>query len=340
MTDDDDLDLARRLRTHYRDTATTAIPPTLHAEVHEMVMSADPRRRFRGGPLVVLAAAVLVAVLGTLLVVGERGPSSLPGDRQSLAPVGSLPSITTWLTSPSPSGPPSTALESLLREVDVLRGPAIGTATLAAVDESPFLIGGRLSVVLADCMIPKDFPTTPLLQPCGGGLVISGGGPLVADAVETGLTFGQGEVVLRVHTHDGRAADCPFRYQVQCERAIVVDQLLWPPRSGAASPMPTRISIFPPQLDPTGCRTLSFEPERCVAIVEVARELASAAWPKIEQVQIGPPGDEVSLGSTGLADVAFTLVDGTTVHRAVRCLVLRGHGSLVCGAPTVVPVTP
>jgi hypothetical protein len=108
----------------------------------------------------------------------------------------------------------------------VLRGETIAAYVAAATDDTPFLIGGLIDFFfVVDCFVPPDFPETLLLRPCGGWPSI-GGIALVTD--DWHPTPSQ-RYVLRVHVHDPRAADCPPAYREQCERAVVVDEVVWQP---------------------------------------------------------------------------------------------------------------
>lgn len=107
-------------------------------------------------------------------------------------------------------------------------------ATIA--DDRPFLIGGWLYVVLVDCFVPEDFPTTPLLVPCDSGFRLEpsfrqGRGlsfPIVVPPDGAGLPSGLDlQVVVKVHVHDPRAGDCPPKYRERCERSVVVEDTVW-----------------------------------------------------------------------------------------------------------------
>jgi hypothetical protein len=340
MTEPDDLELVRRLREHYRDTASDAVPSALHAEVREMLSSPVRRRRLPGGPLAAVAAVILVAVLGTVLAVGQRGAAPSSGasapssaavvGAASAAPVGSLPSST-----PQPS-----ASQPIVGEMPVLHGSEIFGAVAGSDDASPFLIGGRILYALGDCATPPDFPETPLLRFFGDGLLIGGddvsfGIPLVTDLEATQLQFAHGAAVLRVHTHDERAADCPPAYRARCQRALVVEQVVWRPTGSAA--IPTTMSILPPQVDPVGCSILSFEPARCIAVIERARSIGSIPWPDVAVVRIERMNPRaVPLGSKAIASVLFQRLNGIETRIDVRCK-LTDLTSSVCGPTLVQP---
>jgi len=119
----------------------------------------------------------------------------------------------------------------------VLRGSAIDEHIAATIDATPFLVGGWVHEVLADCYVPADFPQTPLLAPCGDGALLTDSDPLRGQSdwgrrlvVEPARVFGiGGPLVLRVHVHDPRAGDCPSAYRLRCETAIVVEAAMWVP---------------------------------------------------------------------------------------------------------------
>lgn len=348
MTEHDDLELARRLRDHYRTTAAGDVPASLRATVRAGFAPGRSSRSWWIGPGAA-AAAVLTVVLGTALIVGAR-PSRpvLPAATASPAdPGGSGVAV----SGPPASVPPAPSSEVVAGEVAVLRGRAIRDAALAATDESPFLIGGRTAFVLADCAVPTDFPETPLLPVCGDGLVIRdgligdersfAGIALVTDSLPSGpgLGFNEPAVVVRVHTHDARAADCPPAYRVRCEQAVVVEQVVWRPETGRSATIPAVMSILPPQVDPGQCTALEFAFARCTAIVERARGMIAIAWPDILSVMVLPStGGELSLGSQAIAEIAFQTRDGIDHATQVRCR-LSEMASLVCG-PVAIDVVP
>lgn len=338
MNEPDDLDIARRLQAHYRETAAPGAPVTLLNEVREMFSPTGRRQRLRSGRLGAAVAAGFVVVLGAALAMGRPGidPSSSGSTVPSLTAVDS--------SNPGRSASPLASPPSVVEPTDqvtVLRGAAIGSAVAEATDDSPFLIGGRLSFVIADCFTPADFPETPLLRVCGDGLILRDrafGAPLASDMEATGLTFADDAIVVRVHTRDRRAEDCPPAYRVRCERAIVVEQVVWRPEAGRSDTIPAIMSVLPPQVLPDECVRFGFAPARCVAVTERARATESIAWPRIDQVTFKPPGDGVSAGSDGLVTVVFRLRDGAEQRVEVRCLTFRS-ASVVCG-PAPVPPRP
>lgn len=347
MTEPEDIDLDRRLRDHYRATAAGEAPASLRATVRAGFAPARGSRSWWIGPGAA-AAAVLTLVLGTALIVGARPARSvLPAATASPAdPGGSGVAV----SGPPASVPPASSSGVVAGEVAVLRGKAIRDAALAATDESPFLIGGRTAFVLADCAVPTNFPETPLLRVCGDGLVIGdgligdqrpfGGIALVTDFLPSGpgLGFNEPAVVLRVHTHDARAADCPPAYRVRCEQAVVVEQVVWRPESGRSATIPEVMSILPPQVDPGQCTALGFAFVRCSAVIERARSIGSIAWPAIVTVKLEQ--NQMRRGGVEVAAVTFGLADGTAETVPVLCPTVTLTAGIICGQATVQPVSP
>ena len=342
MKEPDDVELARRLRDHYRATATGEVPASLRATIEAGRRSRARRRAWRFGPAAAGAAALIV-VIGGAFVVGSRPIRPAATQSQAVAPGGSIaPS-----TLESSVGPPASAASGIAGEVAVLRGAAIRDAAATATDETPFLIGGTISIVMADCLVPPDFPETPLLRVCGDGMMIGngrgfGGSPVVSDMLPTGpgLGFSEPAVVIRVHTHDERAATCPPAYLVECEHAIVVDQVVWRPEAGGSATIPAVLSILPPQVDARQCDARGFGYVRCIAVVERARGIIGIGWPDVRSVTLArPSGGGISLGSMAIADVLVHAFNGTEHDAQIRCKLLRS-ASLACGPSTVEPIRP
>lgn len=343
MNEPDDVELARRLRDHYRATATGEVPASLRATIEAGRLSHARGRSWRFGPAAAGAAALIV-VIGGAFVVGSRpiAPAATPSPA-----VASGGSIAPSSTPASSVGPTASAASGITGEVAVLRGTAIRDAAATATDETPFLIGGTISIVMADCLVPPDFPETPLLRVCGDGMMIGngrgfGGSPVVSDMLPTGpgLGFSEPAVVIRVHTHDERAATCPPAYLVECEHAIVVDQVVWRPGAGGSTAIPAVLSILPPQVDARQCDAREFGYVRCIAVVERARGMIGIGWPDVRSVTLArPSGGGVSLGSLAIANVLILRVDGTEHDVEVRCLFLRS-ASLLCGPSTVEVIVP
>lgn len=165
---------------------------------------------------------------------------------------------------PTPSATPSVGVQlderGMPNEIDgehVFEGWAIPRRIEEARDSNPFLILGRLRFESTDCFVPPDYPSTPLLRPCNDGTVLQStkngetywGAPILGDL---GGAPGTRSIVLRVHVHDSRAADCPSAYREQCERAVVADEVVWPTGGGplpAATPTPVPTPTASPLAD-------------------------------------------------------------------------------------------
>lgn len=347
MTEPEDIDLARRLRDHYRATAAGEVPASLRARVRAGFAPGRSSRSWWIGPGAA-AAVVLTVVLGTALIVGGRPSRSVP-PAAAAAPA-DPDGASVAVSRPPASVPPAPSSGVVAGEVAVLRGKAIRDAALAATDDAPFLIGGRTALVLADCAVPTNFPETPLLRVCGDGLVIRDGligdeRPFAGIALVTdflpsgpGLGFNEPAVVVRVHTHDARAADCPPAYRARCEQAVVVEQVVWRPAAGGSTTIPEVMSILPPQVDPGQCAALEFTFVRCSAIIERARLVGLIAWPAVVTVKLEQ--NQMRRGGVEVAAVTFGLADGTADTVAVLCPTRTLTGGIICGQATVEPVSP
>lgn len=76
-------------------------------------------------------------------------------------------------------------------------------------------------------------------------------------------------------------------------------------------PDPSPASILRPQIVAADCAALGLGEGRCSAVVEQARAAMDLAWTKIAQVHLAKPTAVRELW-IGVADVTFTLVDGST----------------------------
>jgi len=130
--------------------------------------------------------------------------------------------------SPSPMFPQG-ELPPIIGGEPVHVGEAASAAIEAAVDDTPFLVGGPLVYVIADCMLEPELPESPLLQPCSQGNLALDLGARVVRLVwdELLAPAGDAPIVLRVHVHDARAADCPRLYLGRCQNAVVVEEVVW-----------------------------------------------------------------------------------------------------------------
>jgi hypothetical protein len=92
---------------------------------------------------------------------------------------------------------------------------------------------------------------------------------------------------------------------------------------------------LPPQLTISECAAMRFATDRCLAVVEAAREALADwwvgvdfGWTSIERVTLGP-ASEITFGGPNVATVVFVMADGTTYTHDVRCGGISIY-SLVC----------
>lgn len=125
----------------------------------------------------------------------------------------------------------------------VFRGDAIGEHIDADTSSSSFFIGGWLRGILVDCDAPPSpRPSSPLAPWCLSGWFLADHRPVRGDTLPP-LHLIVGEhvtlsgwrmadpVILRVHAHDPEAAECAEPIRAECERAVVVEEIVW---SGAS----------------------------------------------------------------------------------------------------------
>ena len=131
---------------------------------------------------------------------------------------------------------------------------------------------------------------------------------------------------------------------------VFVD-LASPPTPGSTTaPIPTSASggVLP---DPVGCAAVPLGRERCLAVVEAARDALGLEPAEVTSVSLAAPGSDAPLGGQPVATVAFTLRDGNAASFEVRCggisiysLVCSDHPSLMLvsagGGYTDVPCGP
>jgi hypothetical protein len=79
----------------------------------------------------------------------------------------------------------------------------------------------------------------------------------------------QGAVVVRLHTHDPHAVDCPSDQRADCDAAYVIDALLWD-RSGAQTPVPTSSGTAATGVDGALAALCHADPSTADAIVPLA----------------------------------------------------------------------
>ena len=91
------------------------------------------------------------------------------------------------------------------------------------------LVGGWFSDNPIPCPSQPGAPVSPLLPRCSGAQLseIPEPGGVTIAIVPDQVAIPRGRVVLRLHTGDPRASDCPEQDRQFCERAIVVDEVAW-----------------------------------------------------------------------------------------------------------------
>lgn len=208
------------------------------AEVDFPNLTARRRPNPRLGPGMAVAGGLILVVVGFLV---WRSPSVVPGvaGSSSGTTAGSSPRPT---VSPSASAaaPWSDGIPRVVAGEPVLRGEAIATHVAAATADASFLVGGYVVFVAVDCYVPPNLPSSPLTAPCDDGWTLrdmlgfstSGPPPTSYRLVLGSSVPGWAEpisspIVLRVHAHDQRAADCAAAITDKCEQAIVVESVVW-----------------------------------------------------------------------------------------------------------------
>lgn len=91
------------------------------------------------------------------------------------------------------------------------------------------LVGGWYTDNPMPCPSQPGAEVSPLLPRCNGAQLsetLEPGGLTIA-VVPDGTNIPRGRVVLRVHTGDARASSCPESARDACEKAIVVDEIVW-----------------------------------------------------------------------------------------------------------------
>lgn len=199
------------------------------------------------------------------------------------------------------SYPPATN-DPIPAEIDgepVLRGGAIEAHVAAAIDDTSFLVGGFIGpYFIVDCFVPPDFPRTPLLSECGQWpslLQETGSTQFGLQLVSNGVTLVPVQfVVLRVHVHDPLAAECPDDYRERCERAVVVEELLWTATARPDLARAKRLALADPRFVDYLAANEHDEP---VAEAFVWATAPGGLPGMIVSVQFASPVDDYPLGS-------------------------------------------
>jgi hypothetical protein len=212
-------------------------------EMHERVTAARQaafRSRRVGPALRVLALAAVLAGGGLVaLSVGARNPQQVPSNSMPTgSPAVTGPAVITASSAPKVAAGSRTAsgIPTSFAGQPVEIGFAAILHANATTDATPFLIGGWFndgSGYACGGAVRTD--PTPLLTPCP--IVVGGNDPWS----ESSFPGWQGEMywddhrlphpwgpsIVRVHTHDPRAAACHPENHTQCESTIVVEAVLW-----------------------------------------------------------------------------------------------------------------
>lgn len=127
---------------------------------------------------------------------------------------------------------PSTYANGIPREINgervLLMDEAYGPLTRPDGPQR-MLVGGWYSDHPMPCPSQSGTPVSPLVPRCSGAQLsetLEPGGLTIA-VVPDRTDIPRGRVVLRVHTGDPRASSCPEPDRPYCERAIVVDDVVW-----------------------------------------------------------------------------------------------------------------
>lgn len=181
--------------------------------------------------LMVTAVALAVAAIGLgSYLQGPAHPASTAG-----LVAGSSTALASVAATDGTSGPVASSGAVII----ALAGDAIGQYIDGSTTSDPFLITGYIVFVQRDCAAGgATGQVSSLVSPCNDGWFLSdqpagARGPdgrllavrgyhLVVDP-DGNLSPTLKKVVLRVHTHDPRSADCPVSVSDECVKAIVVE---------------------------------------------------------------------------------------------------------------------
>lgn len=161
--------------------------------------------------LLVALIAVAVAVRPNAPDTGKgpiNGPTTMPASGGTVLGTDGMPTILDG--------------EPVFRVAD-------GQARLASAGSTRLLIAGWYSVLHMRCRLGIDRPESPLLPTCSPARLSASREQVQAGLtiVPDGLPISVGRVVLRVHTGDARASSCSPPMRDRCEKAIVVDEVVW-----------------------------------------------------------------------------------------------------------------
>lgn len=222
-------DLPDPVRRQLYEDARAEPPVELLDRVAAQVRVTPQRRSRLVLSAVTAGVAVSTVAAGLVLVVVASWPNGPPA---STAP--GAASAVASATPVESDGLPATYMGQ-----PVYRGDAIGEHIDADTSSSSFFIGGWLRGILVDCDAPPSpRPSSPLAPWCPSGWFLADHRPVRPDTL-TPLHLIVGEhvtlsgwgmadpVILRVHAHDAQAATCAEVIRAECERAVVVEAIVW-----------------------------------------------------------------------------------------------------------------
>ena len=204
----------------------------------------------------------------------------------------------------------------VLAVVEVPRGSEAASKVVLLPEPPELAAGDPVTVVVYESTHP--FP--PLGTPPAAGATVEPREP---------LGEGHRDVCILVGLEPDTATRT-LHEDVLVRFVVLVD----PSSSIAPGPTPDVAPgpTLPPQLAMSECASMRFATDRCLAVVEAAREQAGLAWDDITKVSISaaPPGGAFLAGGHSVALVTFVLLDGSAREEDVGCAGIGGQYSLVC----------
>jgi hypothetical protein len=210
-------------------TDTVDVPA---AEVHARVAAA--RRKSEPGirrPTGLIAAAAIVVVAGAVALsrVAPNGTAVPPTSTRSVG----TPSAVSSSGPNANTGRDRSGIPTVLAGEPVHIGLAGIVFADSTTDASAFLLGGWFpDASVFTCSGGLDRDPSPLLAGCA--TVVGGDGPFGMASPHGrmywgshSLPGGRGPSIVRVHTHDPRAAACRPENRTSCSDVLVVDDVLW-----------------------------------------------------------------------------------------------------------------
>jgi hypothetical protein len=219
-----------------------------------------PRRRagiVAGAAVVVFSVTVAIVALGQAPArVPPVGGSPLASSGTSVGPAASATASVTASgvaqASPAVSASPTAGPvdiggsypDGIPRTIDgrpVLRPAVAETHAAATTDDTPFLVGGWATQAYRFCSFHAIDMPSPFLW-CSPNFLGEKADVGILEVAPDRTDIPLGRVVLEVHTHDVRAADCVATDRVYCRAALVVDAVVW---QGSAPSAPVVTSRYP-----------------------------------------------------------------------------------------------